>query len=153
MRPKSRRPSLLVDGDELASETSTCTYPGTCLLKHWAERSLLDGSRGLERQLCQVSRARRLAMMTAMAIQMEVTETVVMETARLVAMALTRRESKQCGWLKKVSICTGVEGNEPSTHQCRLSHPSNPQTICMEPLGLGVDMEGSKSSLQKSAKR
>ena len=91
-------------------------------------------------------------MMTAMAIQMEVMETVVMEMAWLVAMVLTCCESKQCGWLKKVSICTGVKGNEPSTHQCRLGHPPNPQTIHTEPLGLGINVEDSKSSLKKSAK-
>ena len=109
-----------------------------------AEHLHLDGSRGLERRLRQMLRARWLREMTVVAIEMV---TMVTEAARLAAAALTRNESKQCGWLEKVSICTGVKENESGTHQCCLGHPSDIQTVCMNSLHSDVDMEESKLHL------
>ena len=59
------------------------------------------------REMLRARQPRELV--TAVAIE---TVTTVTEMARLVAAALTRHESKQCGWLEKVSICAGVEETE-----------------------------------------
>ena len=114
-------------------ETLKYMYRGTCLLRHWFEHLSLDGSRGLERRLCQVSRVRQLAMMMAMVIEMV--------TAQLAAAALTRRKSKQCSWLGKVSICAAVEENESRTHRCHQGHLSDSQNIRLDPLGVDSDAE------------
>ena len=129
---------------------STCTYCGTHLLRRWAEYLSLDRSRAPERRLRQVLRAKWLV--TVMAIQTEVTEMVVMEMARLVAAALTRCESKQCSWLKKVSMCAKVKEHESETYQCRLDHPPAPQMVRTDTLDTAMDTEESNSNLQKSAK-
>ena len=86
------------------------TYCGTCLLRHWTECLRSDGLRALERQLRQMLRARRPRELV-MVVAME-TVTTETETAQLAAAALTQNESKQCGWLEKVSICAGVEETE-----------------------------------------
>ena len=131
-------------------EMATSTYRGMRQLGRRVEYLHLERLRVEKRRLRQVSRARGLSAVTA--IQTEVMETVVTETARLVAMVLTRRESRRCGWLERVSICAGVEGNEPSTHQCRPGHPPNAQSIRTDPLNVEGDAEESNSNLQKLAK-
>ena len=54
---------------------------------------------------------------------------------------------------RSVSTCAGVEENKTDTYLCRPGHPSNPQSARTEALGLDVDAGGSKSKLQRSAKR
>ena len=87
-------------------------------------------------------------LVTAMAIQMEVTETVVTEMAWLAAAAaLTRRESKQCSWLEKVSMHVDAKDRDTETHLCRLGHPSDPQTARTETLNVDGDLDASNLKL------
>ena len=90
-------------------------------------------------------RAKQLV--TATAIQTEVTEIVMTEMARLVAAALTRRKSKQCSWLRKVSMCAKVKERESETYQCCPDHPPVPQIARTDTLDAAVDMAESNSSL------
>ena len=78
---------------------------------------------------------------------------MVTETAQLVAAALTRHESKQCGWLRKVSMCAKVEECELETYQCRPCHPSDIQTTRTETLDGVINAEELSSHLETSAKR
>ena len=72
--------------------------------------------------------------------------------ARLAAIPSTRHKSRECSWLRRVSICVRVEEPKMATYQCHLGHLSTTQNARTDLLGINVNVEGSSSKPQKSAK-
>ena len=81
---------------------------------------------------------------TVMAIE---TETEMARTARQAAATSTQIEWRRCCWLEIVSTSAKAEENEMATYQCRLGHPSDPQTTRTETLNVDGDADTSNSKL------
>ena len=98
------------------------------------------------RQLLRARWPRELA--TAAVIE---TVTMETETAQLAAIPSTRHESKERGWLKRVSIRVRIEERRTATYLCCPCHPSTAWNVHTDSLNVEGDAEESKSKLQKSA--
>lgn len=76
----------------------------------------------------------------AVAVETETTKEMAVWTAQLVVAVLTQCELKQHCWLERVSAHTTAKENE-MTYQCCLGHPSDPQIVRTETLGVNIKIE------------
>ena len=74
-------------------------------------------------------------------------------TAQSAAVTSTRNESKQCGWLQRVSIHATTQDGDKMTYQGRPSHPPILHSPFMESLDRTVDTEDPRLNLQTSVTR
>ena len=81
------------------------------------------------------------------------TNVTVTWTALSAAATLTQIESKQRGWLQRVSKHATMQELDKTPYQCRPGDPQILKYLSMDSLGRTVDAEESHSNLETSVKR
>ena len=74
-------------------------------------------------------------------------------TALSAAATSTQIESKQRGWLQRVSKHAITQEHDETTYQCRPGNHQTPEYPSMDSLGRAVDAEESHSNLETSVER
>ena len=81
------------------------------------------------------------------------TDVMVTGTALSAAATSTQIESKQRGWLQRVSKRATTQERDKMTYQCRPGNPQFLEYLAMESLGRTVDAEETHSNLKTSVER